>query len=147
MTCKEENNEMTKVYLYEPKSGQTIKLNAERGNFNYTEEDKQRAEPNNFTATLQIKMGKRMKARFQWAVNGCKTKKEYRRFKKTKKRINRDLRIINKTRRLDNPRCKKSLERIEKFLKQTKLQTDAAVRTQNKQALHLDGIHEDTGKK
>lgn len=85
MNCMGENNEMTKVYIYEPKSGQTIKLNAEKGKFNYTEEDKQRAEPNNFTATLQIKMEKRMKDRFQWALNGCKTKKEYRRFKKTKK--------------------------------------------------------------
>lgn len=49
MNCMGENNEMTKVYIYEPKSGQTIKLNAEKGKFNYTEEDKQRAEPNNFT--------------------------------------------------------------------------------------------------
>lgn len=65
-------------------------------------------------------MEKRMKDRFQWALNGCKTKKEYRRFKKNKKRINRDLRIIYKIRRLENPRCKKSFERIKKFLKQTK---------------------------
>ncbi len=110
----EENNKMTKVYFYEPKSGQTIKLNAETGNFNCTEEDKQRAEPNNFTATLQIKMGKRMKARFQWAVNGCKTKKEYRKLKKLRKRCRKNIETLIKIKDVDNPKRKKSVRWIQR---------------------------------
>lgn len=114
MNCKEENNEMTKVYLYEPKSGQTIMLNAEKGKFYYKEEEKQRAEPNNFTATLQIKMGKRMKARFKWAVNGCKTRKEYRRLKKLRKRYRKNIETIFKIKDIDNPKRKKSVRWIQK---------------------------------
>lgn len=123
MNCKEGNNEMTKVYLYEPKSGQTIKLNAETGNLNCIEEHKRRAEPNNYTATLQIKMGKRMKARFLWAVNGCKTRKEYRKIKKIRKRALKDIKTINKIKDLNNPKEVRSLERIKKFLKNTKILT------------------------
>lgn len=123
MTWKEGNNEMTKVYLYEPKSGQTIKLNAEAGKFNYTEEDKQRAEPNNFTATLKFKMGKRMRERMKWAMNGCKTRKEYRKIKKLRKRVLKDIKIINKIKDFNNPKEARSLERLSKVLKNTKTLT------------------------
>lgn len=115
----EEEQEMKIAYVATP-DGKMVKLVVEPGHFSFPITEEEHPFPKTFEATMEIKLCKRAKARIIWALNGCKTKKEYRRFKKTKKRINRDLRIIYKTRRLDNPRHKKSLERIKKFLKQTK---------------------------
>lgn len=118
---EKQEQEMGIAYVATP-DGKKIKLVVEPGHFSFPITEEEHPFPKTFEATMEIKLCKRAKARIIWALNGCKTKKEYRRFKKTKKRINRDLRIIYKTRRLDNPRCEKSLERIKKFLKQTKSQ-------------------------
>jgi len=61
-----------------------------------------------------------MRAKIQWAMNGCKTRKEYRRFKKQRKRLNKDLKIIYSIKNLDNQKVVKSLKKITKFLKNTK---------------------------
>jgi len=114
-----------KTYLYiTTMEGKTFKLEAKAKPLEWpsTSEQKNDAkvETNTYTATLTFKIGKRMRAKIQWAMNGCKTRKEYRRFKKQRKRLNKDLKIIYSIKNLDNQKVVKSLKKITKFLKNTK---------------------------
>jgi hypothetical protein len=82
-----------------------------------------KVETKTYTATLKFKMGKRMRERMNWALNGCKTRKEYRKFKKIKKRVLKDIKIINKIKDFSNPKEVRSLERLSKVLKNTRILT------------------------
>jgi len=114
---------MSFLYVKVP-GGRTFKLDvkSEPVEWPSTSEQKNDAkvETNTYTATLTFKIGKRMRAKIQWAMNGCKTRKEYRRFKKQRKRLNKDLKIIYSIKNLDNQKVVKSLKKITKFLKNTK---------------------------
>ena len=115
---------MTRLYI-STMEGKTFKLDAKADPIEWpgTSDQKSDAklETKTFSATLEFKMKKRMRERFIWAVNGCKTRKEYRRFKKKWKRIQKDTRIINEIKGFDNPKKLKSLERIKKAAKNGKI--------------------------
>ena len=111
-----------KTYLYiTTKEGKIFKVEAKAKALEWpgTSEQKNDAkvETKTYTATLTYKMGKRMRERMNWALNGCKTRKEYRRFKKQRKRLNKDLKIIHSIKKLDNQKVVKILKKITKFLK------------------------------
>ena len=116
-----------KTYLYiTTKEGKTFKLEAKAPiEWPGTRDQKNDAkvETKTYTATLKFKMGKRMRERMKWALNGCKTRKEYRKFKKIKKRVLKDIKIINKIKDFSNPKEVRSLERLSKVLKNTKILT------------------------
>ena len=107
--------------------GKTFKLNAKYepvkwpGSINKNGDAK--VETKTYTATLKFKMGKRMRERMNWALNGCKTRKEYRKFKKLRKRALKDIKTINKIKDFNNPKEMRSLERLKKFLKNTRIST------------------------
>jgi hypothetical protein len=114
---------MSFLYVKEP-GGRTFKLDVKSEPVEWpgTSEQKNDAkvETKTYTATLTFKMGKRMRAKIIWAMYGCKTRKEYRRFKKQRKRLDKDLKIIYGIKKLDNQKVVKSLNNIKKFLKNTK---------------------------
>lgn len=117
-----------KTYLYiTTKEGKTFKLDAKAKPLEWpgTGEQKSDAkvETKTYSATLTFKLGKRMREKMRWALYGCKTRKEYRKFKKIKKRVLKDIKIINKIKDFNNPKEVKSLKRLSKVLKNTKILT------------------------
>lgn len=117
---------MTFLYV-NTMEGKTFKLDAKSepvewpGSIDQNGEAK--VETKTYTATLTFKLGKRMREKMRWALSGCKTRKEYRKFKKIKKRVLKDIKIINKIKDFNNPKEVRSLERLSKVLKNTKILT------------------------
>jgi hypothetical protein len=117
-----------KTYLYvTTMEGKTFKLDAKSKPVEWPSASEQngdaKVETKTYSATLTFKLGKKMRARMNWALNGCKTRKEYRRFKKLRKRVIKDIKIINKIKDIDNPKKVRSLERLRKVFKNTKILT------------------------
>lgn len=115
----ENTPEISFVYITGP-DGKTHVLDAKAEPIEWpgTEEQKSNAEieTKTYSATLTFKLGKRKREQLQWALNGCKTRKEYRRFKKFRKRMLKHIDIINKMKDIDNPKKVKSLEWLKKVL-------------------------------
>jgi hypothetical protein len=107
--------------------GKTFKLDAKSepvewpGSINKNGDAK--VETKTYSATLTFKLGKRMREKMRWALYGCKTRKEYRKFKKQRKRLTKDCEIIYRIKKIDNPKVVKGLNRLKKLLKNTKIQT------------------------
>ncbi|MCR4872393.1 MAG: hypothetical protein K5885_02490 [Bacteroidales bacterium] len=107
--------------------GKTFKLDAKSEPVEWPSANEQKSdakvETKTYSATLTFKLGKRMREKMRWALNGCKTRKEYRKFKKLRKRVLKDIKIINKIKDFNNPKEVRSLERLSKVLKNTKILT------------------------
>ncbi|MBR6175853.1 MAG: hypothetical protein IKQ52_09795 [Bacteroidales bacterium] len=117
-----------KTYLYvTTMEGKTFKLDAKSKPVEWPSASEQngdaKVETKTYSATLTFKLGKRMREKMRWALYGCKTRKEYRKFKKIKKRVLKDIKIINKIKDFNNPKEVRSLERLSKVLKNTKILT------------------------
>lgn len=117
---------MSFLYVKEP-GGRTFKLDVKSEPVEWpgTSEQKNDAkvETKTYSATLTFKLGKRMREKLRWALYGCKTRKEYRKFKKQRKRLTKDCEIIYRIKKIDNPKVVKGLNRLKKLLKNTKIQT------------------------
>lgn len=118
----DEKSNMCIIHVITP-DGKIIPLDEEPGSFEFKPpmEKEERSWSKTITVECKFKIDKRTKERVKWLFNGCRTRKEYRRFKKTKKRLQRELEIINKTKG-QKTRGKKSLEWLKKFLKKQKIQ-------------------------
>ena len=117
-----------KTYLYvTTMEGKTFKLDAKSKPVEWPSASEQngdaKVETKTYSATLTFKLGKRMREKMRWVLYGCKTRKEYRKFKKIKKRVLKDIKIINKIKDFNNPKEVRSLERLSKVLKNTKILT------------------------
>jgi geranylgeranyl pyrophosphate synthase len=109
-----------KTYLYiTTKEGKTFKLDAKAKPLEWPGTGEQKSDAKvgikTYTATLTFKMGKRMRAKMIWTLNGCKTRKDYRRFKKLWKRVKNGTKTANKTKNIENPKVKKCLMQLKKF--------------------------------
>ena len=108
------------TYLYvTTMEGKTFKLDAKSNPVEWPSTNEQKSdakvETKTYTATLKFKMGKRMRKRMIWSLYGCKTRKEYRRFKKLWKRVKKGYRTANKSQRIENPKVVKCLMRLKKI--------------------------------
>ena len=114
-------------YLYITKEGKTFILDAKAKPLEWPGTGEQKSDAKvgskTYTATLTFKLGKRMREKMRWALYGCKTRKEYRKFKKQRKRLTKDCEIIYRIKKIDNPKVVKGLNRLKKLLKNTKKQT------------------------
>lgn len=76
-----------KTYLYvTTMEGKTFKLDAKSKPVEWPSASEQngdaKVETKTYSATLTFKLGKRMREKMRWVLYGCKTRKEYRKFKK-----------------------------------------------------------------
>lgn len=117
---------MSFLYVKVP-GGRTFKLEAKSEPVEWPSANEQKSdakvETKTYSATLTFKLGKRMREKMRWTLYGCKTRKEYRKFKKQRKRLTKDCEIIYRIKKIDNPKVVKGLNRLKKLLKNTKIQT------------------------
>lgn len=120
---EEEKIPNTTAVFITDREGKTYEINAKAGALEWPagEKDDEQVEPKTYTATLTVRMGKRTRTRLVWALNGCKSRKEYRKLKKTNKMMRKHVRVIFATANPHNPRKKRSLAWIEKLRKNRRL--------------------------
>ena len=109
----EDKPEMTFKYFTGP-DGKTFKLNVKQNPIKWPEQKKEETEPKRFTKTLTFKLGKKMRRRIKkyFERAGFKNKKDYLRYKKWTKTLEKDVTRLQSMKSGNNPKTKRRLDRV-----------------------------------